>query len=411
MLIDARKLLATNTNFSLYFGGRSVSALGDSFYFVALMPALIQATHSLATSAIVLSAAAVPSIVFSLLGGLFSDRLPRNRVMLTSDLVRAASEFAMAWMLFHPNPQLVWLVLIQLCYGFGDAFFEPASVGLLPQVVSESELPIANSTIAFSMNATVVFGPALAGITMAFAGAPLALAIDGLTFLFSASALSFLKVGRLQLPRTESLLDQLRAGFREFRMRRWLIVTVAYLGLLAFAFNGPVFVIGPLVALTRLGGTSAWSLILMAFGVGLIIGSLIAPRILESRRPLAWGYIGNVGVVPMLILLGLHSSPSALIAASVVGGISVSAFSIIYPTILQQTVPDAVISQVSSYFWLVRVAPMPIALSLTAALTLRFGITSVCVGSAILILLASVLCSRIAAVWSVSNNSQSVNIT
>jgi hypothetical protein len=100
----------------------------------------------------------------------------------------------------------------------------------------------------------------------------------------------------------------------------------------------------------------------------------------------------------MLILLGLHSSPSALIAASVVGGISVSAFSIIYPTILQQTVPDAVISQVSSYFWLVRVAPMPIALSLTAALTLRFGITSVCVGSAIMILLASVLCSRIAAV-------------
>ena len=381
-----------------------MSSVGDSFYSVALILAVLQSTHSVTCGAMVLIAGTIPVILLTLVGGTLSDRLPRNRVMLASDLVRSATQFVMAALLFQSNAPLWALLLTQFCYGVGDAFFDPASTGLLPQIVAAEDLPAANGMLQLSSNSALVVGPAMAGIVIALAGAPLAVALDAVSFLASGISLYFLTLpkGGLAIA-SEPVLDQLRAGFVELRRRRWVLVTACYLAVATFAFNGPVFVLGPAAALLRLGGPSAWSLMLSAFGIGLISGSLVALRLLRTRRVLGWAYLGNLAVVPMLALLGTSHSKWLVVAASGLAGVAASVFGVTYPTLLQQTIPQEILSRVGSYFWLARVAATPLAFAIAGPLSARFGISTVFNAAAVTLCVATLACAVIPDMWSIRN--------
>ncbi len=95
-----------------------MSVIGDSFYAVALVLAVLQSTHSVTSGALVLMAGTVPVVMLTLMGGAVGDRLPRNRVMLASDVARSATQFAMvALLLSFKEPPLWALMATQFCYG------------------------------------------------------------------------------------------------------------------------------------------------------------------------------------------------------------------------------------------------------------------------------------------------------
>jgi MFS family permease len=386
----------------VYFAGRLVSAVGDSFYSVALILAVLQSTHSVTSSAMVLIAGTIPVIVLTLIGGTLADRLPRHLLMVASDLVRSAAQFVMAALLLQSSAPLWALLVTQFCYGTGDAFFDPASTGLLPQIVVAEDLPAANGLLQFSSNAAMVAGPAMAGLVIALTGAPLAVAFDGISFFASAVSLSLLTVPKARRSAAgESIVNQLRTGFVEFGKRRWVTITACYLAFLAFAFNGTMFVLGPATALSRLGGPAAWSLILSLFGVGLIAGSVVGLRLLNTKRPLGWAYLGNMGVVPLLLFLGTSHAKWLVAGSSALAGISISAFAVTYPTLLQQTVPAEIMSRLGSYFWLARVAPTPLALAIAGPLSARFGTSTVFVVAALSICAATLAGASFPAIWSI----------
>ena len=350
-----------------------------------------------------LIAGSIPAVIFTLIGGALSDRFPRNFVMLSSDLVRSVTQFIMAALLIQSHPPLWALLITQFCYGAGGAFFNPASTGLLPQLVGVEDLPAANSALQFSSNAALVFGPAVAGILIVSTGAPFAVALDAVSFLVSGVSLYFLSVPKGHALAGVSMLDQLREGYGEFSKRGWVLVTACYLAVLAFAFNGTIFVLGPAAALQRLGGPSAWSLMLSVFGTGLIVGSVIAPRLLRTRRALGWAYVGNFGVVPLPALLGTSHSESLVLASSALAGLAIAVFSVTFPTLLQQTIPQETLSRVGSYFWLARVAPTPIALAIVGPLSTRFGNSTVLVAAALLICVATLCSASVPSIWSVES--------
>jgi predicted MFS family arabinose efflux permease len=398
----ALRRLVRNRNFGLYFAGRLVSVVGDSFYSVALILAVLQSTHSITAGATVLIAGMIPVVILTLIGGTVSDRLPRSRVMLASDLVRSATQFVMAALLLRAHAPLWALMVSQFCYGAGEAFFDPAATGLLPQIVASEDLPVANSALALAASGALVAGPALAGIVIAVAGAPLAVAFDAITFALSAISLCLLRVqpgGRA--PASDAMLEQLRAGFAELRRHRWVMLTACYLAFLAFAFNGTMFALGPAVALSRLGGPAAWSLILSAFGIGLLAGSFAAVPLLRTRGALGWAYVGNVGLVPVLALLGTTHSRWLIAASSVLAGISVAVFSITWPTLLGQTIAPAMLSRVGSYFWLARVTGTPLALALAGPGAARFGMSPIFIAAALAIGVVTIIVAAVPQVWSI----------
>jgi MFS family permease len=247
--------------FRLLFAGRAVSSFGDRLAPVALTFAVLHLTGGSVTDlGIVLAAQSVPLVLFVLLGGVWADRLPRQRVMLASDLVRFATQGASAVLIVDGTARVWQLAALQAVYGMADGFFTPAANGLVPQVVAADDLQPANALLGLSENATSILGPAVAGVIVVVIGAGWGLAIDAVTFVVSAVFLSALRVDRtaqVVRDRATSVLKELRAGWKGFSSRRWLLVSVSYF-MLMFVFGFSTYqVLGPAVAEKHLGGPGA----------------------------------------------------------------------------------------------------------------------------------------------------------
>src|ERR687885_1079033 len=95
--------------------------------------------------------------------GVWGDRLPRQLVMLSSDLVRCAVQGVTAALLLLDRAQIWELIVLQAVYGAANAFFTPAQVGLIPATVGPGQLREANALMSFSRTAAGVAGPAVGG--------------------------------------------------------------------------------------------------------------------------------------------------------------------------------------------------------------------------------------------------------
>ena len=250
-------------DFRLLFGAQAVSVFGDRMVAVALAFAVLELGGSAPEVGLVLAARTLPLVGCLLVGGVVADRMSPRTVMVAADLVRLASQGALAALLILGAPDLWVVAVLAGVTGAGTGFFNPASTGLLPAVVAPERLQEANGLRATAMAAGEIAGPLLAGVLVAATSPGWALAVDAATFAVSAALLARLRLP-VRLPRTAtSFLGDLRDGWQAFRALTWVWTFVA------FAASGNMFwgawsVLGPVVADRDLGGAAAWGGILAA---------------------------------------------------------------------------------------------------------------------------------------------------
>ena len=104
--------------FRLLWLGQATSTLGDGLVPVALAFAVIETLNGSATDlGIVLAAQTLPLVVFVLAGGVWADRLPRQMVMLVSDVIRCIVQATLAVLLLSGRAELWELVVLVAIYG------------------------------------------------------------------------------------------------------------------------------------------------------------------------------------------------------------------------------------------------------------------------------------------------------
>jgi len=388
--------------FRLLFAGRAVSSFGDRLVPVALTFAVLHLTGSVSDLGIVLAAQTVPLVLFVLLGGVWADRLPRQRVMLASDLVRFATQGASAVLILNGTAHIWQLAALQAVYGMADGFFTPAANGLVPQVVAAEDLQPANALLGLSENATAVLGPAVAGVIVVGAGAGWGLAVDAATFLLSAAFLAALRVdsaAQVARDRTTSVLRELRAGWKAFSSRRWLLVSVGYFTLM-FAFGFSTFrVLGPEVAEKFLGGPGAWAAISTAMGVGAIAGGVLALR-WRPAHPLRAAFIISLFGVPLtLLLLGAHAALWLVILTALIEGVIGSFFNAVWFTAMQRSVPADEISRVTSWDAVGSYALQPVGLALVGPIAAAVGVSATLYAAGGIFLVITVGVIAMPSVW------------
>ena len=366
----------TGTAFRLLFAGQAVSALGDRLVPVALAFAVLDLTHSPTDLGIVFAAQTAPLLVFVLIGGVWADRLPRQRVMMASDAVRAIAQGLSGALLLAGVAHVWQLAALQALYGGAEGFFGPAATAVVPQTVDPSSLQQANALLGLSRNVAEVLGPALAGVIVATLGPGWGLAVDAATFVASALLLAFMRVSGVLTAARTSTFAELRAGWRAFRARAWLWVTVVYFTLfIAFVFS-PLQVLGPQVALLSLGGPGAWAAISTALGVGAVLGGVLGLR-WRPRHPLRVAFVAFLIAGPALFVLLAARAPLALIlAAALIDGASGTLFNVFWFTALQRDVPAAELSRVSSWDYLGSLALQPIGLAASGPVAAAIGIST-----------------------------------
>jgi hypothetical protein len=374
--------------FRLLWSGQTLSGLGDAITPVALALAVIHATGSATDLGLVLAAAAVPRLLLVLAGGVWADRLPRQRVMLSADVVNLLVQAAIGLELFGGSVRIGHLAVLAALSGAASAFFMPAADGLIPATVDEDRLQQANALTQFSRQAGRVLGPMIATTLVVTAGAGWAFMLDAGTFAVSIATLALLRVRHEPGPR-EGFWTELAGGWTEMRRHRWYwtnLITHAVWNLISACYN----TLGPLVAVTALGGELAWGVITQGAAIGAVAGAVLALRV-RPRRPLIACNLALTIVGVPLVLLAAHA-PAALIAATTglaFGGLAF--MNTIWLTVVQRHIPPRALSRVMAYDWLTSLGLTPAGLAVAGPLGAAAGVSRTLVGAAVLVVLACLL--------------------
>jgi MFS family permease len=361
------------SNFRWFFLGQCASVLGDGMVAPALAFAVLGLTGHVSDLGLVLAAGTAAQMLFLLAGGVVADWLPRNALMLGSDLLRAVSQGVTAMLLITGSARIWQLVVLQVVHGTAAAMFAPAVPGLIQATTTPEQRQSANALRVLALSGSLVAGPALAGVLVVAAGPGSAIAIDALTFAASAACLSRLRlpatmrVGRCRFGR------DLADGWREFRSRRWvwsIIVAASVMNLLYAGFS----VLGPVVSVRSFGGAGSWALISAAFGAGCLVGSLVALCVRPPRFPLRSALIVMVAFAWPTLTLAAGLTVAAVSAAAFCGGLVMMVFNTLWETTLQQYIPATTLSRVSAYEWAGAVACQPLGLVLVAPVAGRMGL-------------------------------------
>jgi predicted MFS family arabinose efflux permease len=381
--------------FRLLFFGRLVSFMGSAVAPVALAFAILDDLDGSASQlGIVLTATWLPQIAFILVGGVVADRLPRHLVLVGSNALSGVAQVFAAVVILTGTAELWHLFATQLVRGIAQAFFFPASTGLVPQVVSESKLQQANALLRMPQTGSAIVGTALGGILVAGVGSGWALAFDGVTYFASALILLLMRVpGRVRVQ--QGFVHELREGWGEFRSRQWIwtIVVAATFG--NAIGQGSWAVLGPVIADRELGGADTWGFVLACTAAGLLAGGIVALR-WRPRRYLLVAQISVTLSCANIVALAAGVPVLALAAGAFVLGFCVEIFGVYWDTALQQHVPRDALSRVSSYDALGSFVAIPIGLSIVGPVSDAIGIrTTLWIGAALFVVAqASVLLSR-----------------
>src|SRR5437667_138086 len=175
-----------------------------------------------------------PFLLFSLLGGVFADRLDRRRILLGSQVVQMTSAFLLAGLILA-NALHVWVILtLSFVVGLAQSFGGPAYQALVPTLVDKEDVPNAVALNSIQFNLARVIGPVIAGIAFYKLGAAACFGLNGLSFLAVIAALLALKRGALDrgVGKPEPMLESLKAGLRTVRDDK------ALRGLIGLSFVG-----------------------------------------------------------------------------------------------------------------------------------------------------------------------------
>jgi MFS family permease len=359
-------------DFRLLWIGQSASAVGDALVGVALAFAVLEVGGDAGDLGLVFAAFAVPRVLLMLAGGVWSDRLPRRQVMVACDVLRAATQAVVSTLLITGNGQVWHLLALAVVMGAASAFFTPATVGLMPQVVSRGRLQQANALVSISQSAAHVFGPLVAGLLVATVGPGWAFAADGASFIASAAFLLSMRVpGHVPEPR-QNFVSELAVGWREVSSRGWVLAAIVAFAL-SNAALGAFQVLGPIVAAEQLGGAAAWGIIVTGGAIGGLIGGGVSLRWRPSH-PLIPGFLlMALATVELLLLIPPFPAPVVALGAMVtICGVVIS--NAFWDTMLQQHIPQSALGRVSSYDWMVSLILQPIAYAAVGPVSIAFGI-------------------------------------
>ncbi|MEV6612357.1 MFS transporter [Streptomyces sp. NPDC051051] len=275
---------------------------------------VLQITGSAAATGLSMSVQAAPALFMSMLGGAAVDRWPRKATAAVSQALLGAVAFTTAVLVATDRLDMTSLMVLAAVTGTIATVDGPACALLGNDLVPLEDVPSAIGVGALVHNAGRLVGAALAGVTVGFLGTAAAYAANGLSFLFVAAVVPFLRpaAGAARRaagpgPRTGKRDDMtIREGLAFFARRPRLVALAGITGVSAvfgrnYGLTLAVLVTGPLA-----GGPGAFGTVSTVLAVGGILGAVLGARL---RRP-SVRVVGTLAAAGALLQVVAGLSPS-----------------------------------------------------------------------------------------------------
>ena len=367
-----------NRNFVLLWQGQAVSQLGTQISATAMLFWLKHVTGSPGLMGSVAMVAGLCAAVLGPIGGAFADRYSRRSIMIICDLVSGSAVLCLAlliWLTRTGGFSLGGVVAVSIVVAAANSFFQPAISASTADLVPKEKVAGANSTLQASLRLATLVGLSIGGVLFRILGAPLALTIDGITYLISAFSKYFIAIPqtfKASSPgwgnRSKEVFSQIGEGLNYVRSNRGL----TQLLIVATIFNlfmAPILGLFPFYVEDCLKLPSDWyGYLLAAYGVGALSGYLLAGTLKTLRRArAAWLLSFMVAASALYGALGLFRS-SAVIGAIIftIGALS-SFINVSIITVLQIATPSQIRGRVFGLLTTITACLQPVGMGMAGA--------------------------------------------
>jgi MFS family permease len=262
-------------NYRLFFFGQGVSLIGTWMQQAAVGWLVYRLTGSEFYLGLVAFCSQIPVFLGSLIGGIFADRWPRQRIVIITQILAMIQAFALAAMVYFDAVTITRIILLSIFMGVINAFDMPTRQAFVPEMVDDDEdLPNAIALNSMIFNLARQIGPMAAGFLIARYGESTCFFLNGISFLAVIYSLAAMRQTRISGAKHNGAMltgikDGISYAFGFMPIRSILLYTAA-MSLVSM----PYAVLMPVFAKSILhGGPQTYGSLLWSTGIGAFIGA------------------------------------------------------------------------------------------------------------------------------------------
>ncbi len=334
--------------FRKLWAGQAVSVVGSNITLIALpLTAAITLSASAEEMGLLTAAGWLPILLFSLFAGAWADRLQRRPVLIVTDIARAVILATIPVAAVFGALTIAHVIVAAFLSGSMTVLFRSAYTPFIPALVGRERLVDANARLAMNESIGRVAGPSLGGLLVQVVTAPVAIAVDALSFVVSAVAIASIRVkeSTVDRARRRSIWSEMADGMRVVARN----VFIRSVTIIALVFNvaittGETIFILYATRVLGLDGTLIGAVYTVG-GLAAVAGTTVVQRTTArfgiGPSMVAAVFLVGIGWVLMLVAAGPPVVAATFLAArAALSAFGAAIFNVTTATVYQAAIPD-----------------------------------------------------------------------
>ena len=380
-------------NYRLYFGGQSISLIGTWMQKTAVSWVIYSLTHSTLMLGVTLFASQFPSFLFSLLGGVVSDRYNRYRVLLTTQVASMIQAVLLTVLIFSKH-YVVWEILaLSVVLGIINAFDVPARQSLVYEMIEDkNDLPNALALNSSMVNLSRLIGPAIAGIVLENLGDGVCFLMNALSFVAVIISLLMMKLPKyVKKPHPKNVYGELKEGFSYIKRTPEISFILVMLMLISL-FVLPYSTLIPFYARDVFKGTASTFGIIDSFiGLGAFAGAIFLASLKPGHNLKKILGINTLIFGAGLVLFSHEGNYILALIFSALAGFGMMSQITISNTVIQTSSDINMRGRVISFYAMAFFGMQPLGGLLIGSISKWIGTTNTVLGEGVIALLIGLL--------------------
>ncbi len=357
---------------SFFFSGL-IFVIGSAAFPIALAISVLDNGGSATDLGLILASRVFSGTIFTLIGGVWSDRLPRKWVMISADAFRGL--IALILVVISAADMPLWAIgALVFLMGLGDSFGAPAGAAIVPSLLPDHLLPAGNVARGIVAKIGTIVGPGVGGLSVAIIGADYTFAVTAVAFLLGTSLL----FGITEAPRQEtievkpSFLFELREGFKLVWEIKWIAASIFMASFQLMIIVAAETVLLPVITRREFDTNNVFAISAAVFSLGGMISAIAAIKF-QTKNPglVAISMWSLFAFAPLVLAFPI--SPTVVIIGYFIAGLSIGGWEAYWVTAVQREVPQEMQGRVFSIDMVGTSGLMPLGMALVGPLTILTG--------------------------------------
>ena len=347
-----------------FFISGLIFVVGSSAFPIALAISVLDNGGTATDLGLILASRVLSGTIFTLAGGVWSDRLPRKWVMISADAFRGL--IALVLVIISAANMPLWAIgLLVFLMGLGDAFGAPAGAAIVPSLLPDHLLPAGNVARGIVAKIGTIVGPGVGGISVAVVGADLTFAVTAVAFFIGTSLLLGITEAPIQgaIENKPSFITELREGLKLVWEIKWLAASIFMASFQLMVIVAAETVLLPVITRREFDTNNVFAISAAAFSLGGAISAIAAVKF-KTKSPglVAISMWSLFAFAPLVLAFPI--SPTFVIIGYFIAGLSIGGWEAYWVTAVQREVPQELQGRVFSIDMVGTSGLMPLGMAL-----------------------------------------------